>query len=74
MAKVKVRIAVAVDPSGNWCSCGWATATDDDSMSNVVDGLDEGEVRYWLEAEIDIPVPSVPTIQATVTEAPHGNR
>ena len=68
MDKVKVRIAVAVDAKGNWNACGWKNArSDEEKMELCVEVLDDGEARYWLEAEL--PIPTVPTVQATVIEA-----
>lgn len=67
MAKVKVRIAVAVTPEGEWNACGWSEASDDDKMGICVDSLASGEKRYWLEAELD--APETPAVQATVTAA-----
>ena len=66
MATVKVRIAVAVTPEGDWNACGWSgTASDDDKMSICVDSLAAGEKRYWLEAELE--VPSVDVVQSSVS-------
>lgn len=66
MATVKVRIAVAVTPEGDWNACGWSgTASDDDKMSICVDSLASGEKRYWLEAELE--VPSVDVVQSSVS-------
>jgi hypothetical protein len=67
MASVKVRIAVAVDPDGDWNSCGWKDGKAADAMSICVDTLASGEARYWLEAEL--PIPEIATIQAAVSEA-----
>ena len=66
MATVKVRIAVAVTPEGDWNACGWSgTASDDDKMSICVDSLASGEKRYWLEAELE--APSVDVVQSSVS-------
>ena len=68
MATVKVRIAVAVTPEGEWNACGWSGAESDDyKMSVCVDSLASGEKRYWLEVELE--VPSVDVVQASVTAA-----
>jgi hypothetical protein len=69
MAKVKVRIAVAVGPNGEWNAMGWSSgeASDSEKMSLCVEPIDPGEARYWLEAELD--VPEEPTVQASVTAA-----
>ena len=68
MATVKVRIAVAVTPEGEWNACGWSgSESDDDKMSICVDSLASGEKRYWLEAELE--VPSADTVQASASAA-----
>jgi hypothetical protein len=73
MPTVKVRIAVAVDPTGHWNATGWRA--DDDrayeqtAMGLAVDCCAEGEARYWVEAELQIPGGNVSTVQATVKEA-----
>jgi len=63
MPKVKVRIAVAVDPSGKWNACGWRKDNGDtageDAMDCTVDMVGSGEARYWVEAELDVPEVSV---------------
>ena len=67
MAKVKVRIAVAVGTNGEWNAMGWSSGetSDSEKMSLCVEVIDSGEARYWLEAELD--VPEAPTVQASVT-------
>ena len=56
MAKtVKVRIAVAVAPDGDWSSGGWKNARGDEAMDCVLEGIPEGEARYWLTAELAVP-------------------
>lgn len=63
---VRVRIAVVVDPSGYWNSCGWGTGGDSEKMALAVETMEEGESRFWLEA--DLPVPEVPVIDAEVVK------
>lgn len=65
MPKVKVRIAVAVDPSGDWNCAGWSSGSDDDKMGIACETVAHGERRYWLEAELDVPEAVV--VDATVT-------
>lgn len=66
MAKVKVRIAVAVDVKGQWNSCGWSGARSDaDKMELCVETLEDGESRYWLEAELALPSEAI-AVQPTV--------
>lgn len=64
---VKVRIAVAVDPEGNWGCAGWKNADQDELHSYAVENLENGEHRYWLDAELKIP--EIPEISATVSSA-----
>ena len=64
MKTIKVRVAVAVDPSGTWNALGWSGGSDGVVMTACVEHLAEGEARYWLEAEL--PIPEVPVIKAEV--------
>ena len=52
---VRVRIAVAVDPTGDWSSAGWKSADPGKLHSYAVEDLEPGERRYWLEADLEIP-------------------
>lgn len=65
---VRVRIAVAVLPSGKWNSCGWSNGKDKDLISFAADTLEEdGEEYYFVEATLPIPVRVHPqTIEADV--------
>ena len=68
MDTVKVRIAVAVDAKGNWNAVGFSGSKNDaDKMELCVEVLDDGEARYWLEAELKLPVHA--TVQADVSAA-----
>lgn len=62
---VRVRIAVAVDPSGDWSACGWAGSEDDDKRGIASDTVGEHEAIYWLEA--DLPIPEQRRIEPTIT-------
>jgi hypothetical protein len=55
MNTVKVRIAVCVDSKGNWNASGWKSGKDSDKMGIASEGVDDGEARYWIEAELAIP-------------------
>lgn len=71
MAKLKVRIALAVDPyTLEWNCVGWGgkgqDVNDEDKMGFAIDPLPGGERQYWIEAELDV-VP-VEAIQVTVKE------
>ena len=65
MKTVKVRIAVAVDPYGNWNASGWLNRdgqiAEGEAMSIAMDGVKEGEAKYWVEAELPIPEPQIVT-------------
>lgn len=66
MKTVKVRVAVAVDATGVWNSCGWSTAVPSDQPMHIaVEGVADGEARYWLEAELA--VPEVITVKASIS-------
>lgn len=55
MKTVKVRIAVAIDPKGDWHCCGWNNLADDEAFSYAVETLEAGEARYILTAELALP-------------------
>lgn len=55
MKTVKVKIAVAVDTDGDWCSAGWSNADDNDLIGAAIENIGEGEARYWLIAELEVP-------------------
>jgi hypothetical protein len=70
MKTVKLRAAVAVDPEGNWNVSGWGTANnsnDDIAMNCAIEGVGDGEARYWLTAEV--PVPEVKETEGEVADA-----
>lgn len=70
MKTVKVRIAVAVGPDGDWSAYGWKGARDGHAMVTATDTVCEGASRYWITAELPIPeVLEVPTIAGTVEVA-----
>ena len=52
---VKVKIAVSVDHTGNWSSCGWDGASEEEMHGYTIEALEPGERRYWLEAELEPP-------------------
>ena len=59
---VTVRIAVAVDPSGDWSASGWKDAKD--AMGCAVESIGVGEARYWVTAEL--PIPQAPEVEGKV--------
>ena len=70
--KTKVRVALAIDATGAWNACGWggpeSTAQDSEKMGIAVDGVKDGEARYWIEAEVDLPTDATP-LDAVVIRA-----
>jgi hypothetical protein len=70
---VKVRIAVAVDPEGDWNATGWrgrdGEPVDEEAMEIVADNLNPGERRFWVEAELPVPERDAVTIQGAVSDA-----
>ncbi len=74
MATVKVRIAVAVDAAGNWNSCGASVfENDEETMDLALEGVDPGERRYWLDAELDVPKAEGTIVVPVVTEQNDGS-
>lgn len=61
---VKIRVAVAVDPQGDWHAVGWKDAHD--PMSSAVETIAPGEARYWLTAEL--PIPEAVEVQAEIED------
>lgn len=64
---MKVRIALAIDSTGQWNSMGYGNVNqlpveDRELMELAVDSVSEGERRYWVEVDIDLPQPSVETV------------
>ena len=55
MKKVRVKIAVAVDHTGNWSAVGWKGLEDNEAFSYAIESLEPGEARNWIEAELSIP-------------------
>lgn len=70
MATVKIKIAVAVDPQGNWNASGWKVhgrqPEDREFLSCALEGLDSSEEStFWVEVEL--PVPETQTVKGTST-------
>lgn len=65
----RVRIAVAIGQTGEWCSYGWSNS-DQKSLRNMVvdnfyDDLKDGPPQvHFIEA--DVPIPAPQTIQGEV--------
>jgi hypothetical protein len=65
MKTVKVRIAVAVDPSGSWNASGWLNA-DGRELDLLMDDMGVGGAFYWVTAEL--PIPSVQEVAGEVED------
>lgn len=60
--KIKVRIALAANREGEWSAYGYRGHDDWGSIMDTFERMD-GEQRFWIEAEIDVP-DEIPAIQA----------
>jgi hypothetical protein len=61
---VDVRIAVAVDASGNWNSTGWRDGSAREAMTCALEGVDGPANLFWLCAEL--PITAVRDVPAVV--------
>lgn len=57
--EIKVRLAVAVDRNGKYCAGGYNTMTDENAFDCIIDELEPGEARYYIEATLRKPKLSV---------------
>lgn len=64
MRTVTIRIAAAIDHTGDWCAYGSKGETDEDTMATAAQTLSPGENRYFLTATLT--VPEVQEVNATV--------
>ena len=64
---VTVRVAVAVDPSGDYAAGGWSGGEAWEDQDYILDNLENGEARYWLTAELALPSPPL-EVEASVEE------
>lgn len=61
---MKVRIALAIDSTGQWNSMGYGNLNqppvgDDELMDFALGMVNEGERRYWVDVDIDLPQPPI---------------
>jgi len=69
MSTKKVRIAVAIDETGDWYAVGWDELRDRRLRCAVSRDADlEGEAKavYFVEAEIPLPTLDTPPVQGKV--------
>jgi hypothetical protein len=68
---VQVRIAVAVDPEGNWHASGWSgengTPVGREAMEIAASEVRSGGGHYWVEARL--PIPETPSVQGRLVAA-----
>ena len=64
MKTVKVRVALAIMPTGKWVAGGWSEGEEDDIIQTCLEYMSGEEQMVWLEAEV--PIPEVPVIRAEV--------
>lgn len=68
--EMTVRIAVCVDGRGAWAASGWGydgKSFPKETMDTAVDGVGDGEARFWVE--VTLPMPSVPVLKAVAEPA-----
>jgi hypothetical protein len=64
---LKVRIALAIDPDGDWYAYGERNApTDEEKLSEARGWMSEDAEMYILTAEIPLPVRQVVEIEAAI--------
>lgn len=57
---VKVRIAVAMQPDGNWNAVGWRNADDSQAEGAALSAVNDSARLVWVTASVPIPEPEVP--------------
>lgn len=56
MRNIKIRIAVVVNYEGEWYASGTHGEEDpNDAFTWLSDEIEEGEARYWVDAEVAVP-------------------
>lgn len=65
--KLKVRIAVAANAEGEWYAYGYGAREGWDEIMESFDRMD-GEQRFWIEAELDIP-DQIPVVEGAISSA-----
>ncbi len=69
MSRQKIRIAVAINSSGQWNCAGWSNAKNNDICDMALEGLqneDRMEKIYFVEAEIEVPSSEPTVVKGTV--------
>jgi hypothetical protein len=55
MKTVKIRVAVSVDPGGDWSASGCKGMKDQDAIEFSRETIGDQERTYWLTAEVEVP-------------------
>jgi hypothetical protein len=64
---VRIKIAVAVTPDGDWNAAGWRNAKGETRRDAAIEGLDADEYQtMWIEA--DIPLIETPVVRGEVVK------
>ncbi len=53
--KITARIALAVDARGKFRACGSTSLSDSDAMYLALEDIGEGERRYFVSVEVELP-------------------
>ena len=71
METVKVSIALEMDADGNWCAYGDQDGSDwDGSMQSIeFSTTNPGSKRYWIEAEVPLPIDEPVTVTGEAVPA-----
>lgn len=64
---VRVRVAVAVQPDGDWNAVSWRDGTDDNNRGMAIDPMSDEAVVHFVEADVPLPTGAV-TVEGRVDE------
>lgn len=68
MNEVRVRIALAIDHNGDWVATGGSYYEGDPEFGDIIDTLEPGEKRYFIDATVLKPEFPVIPVEGTPTE------
>ena len=71
MEKIKIRIALEIDPDGDWYAYGDANGGEFEEVIRAIEfgALNPGGSRYWIEAEIPVPDANIETVKGDAVPA-----
>lgn len=67
--KKKLRIALAICSNGEWNTCGSNVFNDAQKMDYCIETLPDGEKRYWVDVEVEIPTDTAEIITGEISTA-----